>query len=127
MAQTIDLGAAELNMICDAGADADFTVILTDQDTGAPLNLTGATVTFAVKFGYNEPAAVLSVTSATVANSWIVITPLTGTVQVHLDALDTVTLAAPKAYVYDITVTSATATNRRLWGRFNTRATVATA
>jgi hypothetical protein len=121
MTASLDLGAPQLDLVCDAGSDADFTVTLVDPDTNLPINLTGSTVVMRVKFGYAEPTALLTASSAIVANSYITLTPLIGKCAIHLDSIDTGTLAAPKVMVYDLMVTTSGATNRRLFGRFNTR------
>ena len=120
MADSLNLGAPQVDLWGDAGSDIDFTVTLTTA-LGVAINLTGYSATCIVKFGYAEPTAAISISSSGAAPSTITITPLTGKIAVHIDHTNTATLTAPRAYVYDLTITNGTVTQRKLFGNLNAR------
>lgn len=88
--------AASLNLHIEQGASWAKTLDYQNPD-GTPFNLTGYTARMHVREAANAPTTVFEMTTG---NGRIVITPLTGKIELSLNAADTEDLP-PGRFVYD--------------------------
>jgi hypothetical protein len=115
----IDLDGVEFNFVAAQAFSYDFVVTINDEN-GDPVDLTGAAIKLCVRQGYADP--VLLTLTETSVDSTLDVTPLDGRIAVHFDAADTVNLAAPKNYHYDLRVDG----YRKVWGEMRLRPGVTT-
>ena len=71
------------------GDSATFTLTLTDEDTGAPVNLTGMTMTFTAKRRPTDSDAQALIAKSTADGIVIDVAPETGLATLTLDPADT--------------------------------------
>lgn len=91
------MSALTVNLAVDQNADFEATFVVTDEDTGAPMNLTNYTASAALKKSFYSSSS----TSFT-AN---IIDATRGKVKISLNKTQTATLKGGR-YVYDLIITN---------------------
>ncbi len=105
--------AATLNLpIIEKGATYRHKLVWNDS-LGAPINLTGATAKMQVRSSVASPDILLELSTE---NSRIIITPLTGTLELIISATDTALLSG-RGGAYDLEIVQAGATTRLIEGK----------
>lgn len=104
--------SAKYNLVCDQATTFNFQFQIKNDST--PWNLTGYTGTMTVR-----PFVGASTTTvvASTANGRMVLTALTGRINVTIDATTTGAIAAGR-YSYDLVLDSGTTVTRILEGKF---------
>jgi hypothetical protein len=104
--------SAKYNLVCDQATTFNFQFQILNDST--PWNLTGYTGTMTVR-----PFVGASTTTvvASTANGRMVLTALTGRINVTLDAATTAAIAAGR-YAYDLVLDSGSSVTRILEGKF---------
>jgi hypothetical protein len=104
--------SAKYNLVCDQATTFNFQFQIKNDST--PWDLTGYTGTMTVR-----PFVGASTTTvvASTANGRMVLTALTGRINVTLDATTTGNIAAAR-YAYDLVLDSGTTVTRILEGKF---------
>ena len=101
--------AGKYDIVIEQGADFSYNVTWNDQ-TGAPVNLTGYSAAMMVRNSYNDASPILSLTSA---GGQITLGGAAGTIAIS--ASNTLTAALPASNgFYDLELTSAGGTITRL-------------
>ncbi len=104
--------SAKYNLVCDQATTFNFQFQIKNDST--PWDLTGYTGTMTVRpfVGANTTTVV-----ASTANGRMVLTALTGRINVTLDATTTAAIAAGR-YSYDLVLDSGSSVTRILEGKF---------
>ena len=104
--------SAKYNLVCDQATTFNFQFQIKNDST--PWDLTGYTGTMTVRpfVGANTTTVV-----ASTANGRMVLTALTGRINVTLDAATTAAIAAGR-YAYDLVLVSGSSVTRILEGKF---------
>lgn len=104
--------AATNELIIDQYATFLTSFTWQTKSTGLPVNLTGYTAALQIRHTAKDVASVISLSSPT---SGLVIDALTGKVNVEISSTATGALT-PGKYVWDLVLTSASTTKKRLVG-----------
>lgn len=105
--------AAALNLpIIEKGATYRHKLVWNDT-LGAPIDLTGATAKMQVRSSVTSPDILLELNTE---NTRIIITPLTGTIELIVSAADTSALLG-RGGSYDLEIIQAGATTRLIEGK----------
>jgi hypothetical protein len=96
------MAAGTLDLFIEQGSTFSYTLTLTDN-VGAPLDLTGYTARMQIRQAVQAPNALISLTTE---NGRISITPLTGVIELSIEAEATATLNFQNG-VYDLEIESA--------------------
>lgn len=94
----------------EQGATLDRTIQYLADDNLTPIDLTGYTARMQIRGSVNNPDTILVLTTE---NSRIIITPLTGTIQLLVDAVTMATVSLVEG-VYDLELIDAGGTVERL-------------
>jgi hypothetical protein len=104
--------SAKYNLVCDQATTFNFQFQILNDST--PWNLTGYTGTMTVR---PFVGATTTTVVASTANGRMVLTALTGRINVTLDAATTAAIAAGR-YAYDLVLDSGSSVTRILEGKF---------
>ncbi len=111
--------AGTYNITMDQGAQWTLTVVY-DDNNGNPIDLTGFTAKMQLRKKFDSPTAILTLESP---SSGIVITPLTGTLQLTATTAQ-MTGIEGGIYVYDLEIASGGVVTRLMMGSATVRSEV---